>query len=294
MRHFITTLIIAILSATTVSAKQIMTMLNGEEIEVVIVTLGSKQISYKKASNPSGPTYTVDKNKVFYITYDDGKKEIITDLQTTAPTMANGTAGTISGAQTSMGKAIGDIPEKKYFDKISLYPRAYVGYHATASGYKDSYDIDWGGLAWSADLNILFPLGNTNAWSAGIGFSGLGGEMTQLYTTNSGKDKHKDKMGNFTTTYLTLPIGYWHKSCDWFMLGFTNRFEFLISQKMEGKKIEDAFNGFRDNLLIDGVFTLGQLDLGLQLGFNLTSAMKGEDLDWSPTISFGATVGYRF
>jgi len=295
MRHFFTAFVIAILSFASASAKQVMTLLNGEEIEVEIVTLGTDQISYKRASNPDGPTYTVDKSKVFFITYEDGRKEVITDMQATAPAAAtHGLTGTLGGSITSMVEAIDTIPEKKYFDHITFYPRASIGYHATPSGYKDSYDIDWAGLAWSVDLNVLFPSGNSGAWSVGLGFSGLGGEMTQLYTTNNGKDNHKDKMGDFTATYFTIPIGYWFRSNDWFMLGFTNRLEFLISQKMEGEKIEDAFKGFRDNFLIDGVFCVGNFDLGLQIGLNLSSALKGEDLDWSPTISFGATAGYRF
>lgn len=44
--------------ALPASAKEVMTLLNGEEIEVEIVTLGTNDISYKKASNPDGPTYT--------------------------------------------------------------------------------------------------------------------------------------------------------------------------------------------------------------------------------------------
>lgn len=63
---------------------------------------------------------------------------------------------------------------------------------------------------------------------------------------------------------------------------------------MEGEKIEDAFRGFRDALTIDGIFSIGNLDLGAQLLFNFASALKGEDLDWSPTIGLSFTAGYRF
>lgn len=36
--------------------------------------------------------------------------------------------------------------EKNYFPRIAIYPRVAVGFHATPSGYKDSYDLDWGGF----------------------------------------------------------------------------------------------------------------------------------------------------
>lgn len=293
MKRFIISTAIAIAFFITADAKQEMTLLNGEEIDVEIVTIGTNQISYKKASNPNGPTYTVDKNKVFFIIYDDGTKEVITDLQSSSNISENNSTGMVNAA-TGIVESTEVIPPKRYFEHISFYPRASIGFHATPSGYKDSFDIDWGGLAWSVDLNVLFPSGNTSAWSTGIGVCGLGGEMQMLYTTNNGKDKHKDKMGSFTANYLTVPIGYWYKGSDIFMLGFTNRFEFLISQKMDGEKIKDTFNVFRDNFLIDGVFSIGHFDLGLQFGLNLTSALKGEDLDWSPTLSGSITAGYRF
>lgn len=279
--------------ALPASAKEVMTLLNGEEIEVEIVTLGTNDISYKKASNPDGPTYTTPRDKVFFILYEDGTKEIITPLnaRTTTPQPAAERQPLYTGA-SEMTVDTTPVPEKNYFPHISFYPRASIGFHATPSGYKDEYDLDWGGLSWSFDLNVLFPSSNTSAWSAGIGLAGLGGDMNMLYVIND--DHHKDKLGNFSTMYLTIPIQYWYKGCDWFMFGFGNRFEFLVSQKMEGEKIEDAFRGFRDALTIDGIFSIGNLDLGAQLLFNFASALKGEDLDWSPTIGLSFTAGYRF
>lgn len=281
-----------------VGAKQIMTMVDGEEIEVEIVTMGTSEISYKKASNPSGPTYTTSRNKVFFILFEDGNKEIITplDAQTATTSQPQDNGGSLLNTATrDLVSGITPVPEKEYFNHISFYPRAAVGFHATPSGYngdRDSWDIDWGGLYWSFDLNVLFPSGRTSAWSAGLGVLGLGGTMNMLYV--QGGEHHKDKMGSFDATYLTIPISYWYKGSDWFMFGFGNRFEFLVSQKMEGKKVEDAFRGFRDAITIDAICTIGNLDLGAQIFFNLSSALKGENLDWSPTIGMSFTAGYRF
>lgn len=299
MKNFIFAVIVAAVTFVQTGAKQVMTMLNGDEIEIEIVTIGTDLISYKKVSNPSGPTYSVNKNQVFFITYDDGRKEVITPLATASNAghtgeEINALNSQLMNSVKNSDSAIGAVQEKNYFEKISVYPRASIGFHATPSGYKDQYDIDWAGLSWAFDLNVLFPQGNSSAWSIGIGISSLDGEMQMLYTTNNGKDKHKDKMGDFTTMYLTIPLTYWYRGSDHFMFGFTTRSEILMTQKMEGKKIEDAFKVYRNSLIIDGIYTIGKLDLGLQLLVNLTSALKSKDLDWSPTLGASVTVGYRF
>lgn len=291
MKHLIATALTFLMALPTLSARQVMTFLSGEELEVEIITLGSNEISYKKASNPDGPTYTTSRDKIFYIIHDDGTKEIITPLgqtQAAASTSSSNSQTTLSAGIT----AAVTTHEKNYFPRISFYPRAAVGFHATPSGYKDEFDIDWGGLSWAFDLNVLFPSGNTSAWSAGIGLSGLGGDMNMLYLI--GDDHHKDKMGNFSTMYLTIPVEFWYRCSDWFMFGIGTRPEILLSQKMEGEKIEDAFQVFRDSFLLDGIFSVGNFDIGAQLLLNLSNALKGDGLDWSPTIGMNVTAGYRF
>ncbi len=276
------------------SAKQVMTMLNGDEIEVEIVAIGASEISYKKASNPKGPTYKISRDEVFFILYENGQREVITQVDQSGNTVNEISQNQVpqQGIINSLQEQELDVEEEKdYFPNISFYPRAMVGFHATPSGYKDSYDVDWGGLYWSFDFNVLLPINKGSAWTLGLGLASLSGEMRQLYMI--GDTSHKDKMGNLSTLYLTIPIEWWAR-IDNFMLGFGNRFEFLLSQKLEGEKIEDSMKGFRDSFYIDGVWTCGNLDLGGQLLLNLTNAFSIEDYDWSPTIGIVATVGYRF
>lgn len=291
-------------------AKTTMTLTSGEEIDVIIETIGTNEITYKKASNPTGPSYTTARSNVFFIVYDNGYKEVFTNLnqqQATAQAtpqpssqpqaQSHAQGGTLAGAIVQQSNTLTEqleVEKKNYFPSIQFYPRFNIGFHATPSGYKDSYDIDWGGLAYSFDVNVLLPTGNETAWSVGLGMASLSGEMQMLYTTNNGKDKHKDKMGDFDAMYLTIPIEYFTKCGDWFTLGIGNRFDILVSQKMGGKKIEDAFNGFRDATYIDGICTIGNFDIGARILLNFTSAFKTEDWDWSPTIGMDLTVGYRF
>lgn len=292
MKKLILTVMICVLSLVTMSAHQTMTMDNGEELEVEIVSMGIDEISYKKASNPNGPTYTTRRSNVFFIIYEDGKTEIITPQSAPQPVASNVNAGNVEVASSNVAVADQTVPEINYFPRTTFYPRTSVGFHATPSGYKDECDIDWGGFCWTLDFNVLFPVDRTSATSVGLGFAGLSGGMKMLYT--QGGKNHKDKMGDFDATYLTIPIQYWYKGGDWFMFGIGNRMDFLISQKMDGSKIEDMFRVFRDAIVLDGICTIGKFDVGAQLLLNLGSAFKGEGFDWSPTFGFSLTLGYRF
>ena len=290
MKKLILTVMICVLSLVTMSAHQTMTMANGEELEVEIVSMGIDEISYKKASNPNGPT--TRRSNVFFIIYEDGKTEIITPQNAPQPVVSNVNTGNVEVASSNVAVADATVPTYNYFPRITFYPRTSVGFHATPSGYKDECDIDWGGFCWTLDFNVLFPVDRTSATSVGLGFAGLSGGMKMLYT--QGGKNHKDKMGDFDATYLTIPIQYWYKGGDWFMFGIGNRMDFLISQKMDGSKIEDMFRVFRDAIVLDGICTIGKFDVGAQLLLNLGSAFKGEGFDWSPTFGFSLTLGYRF
>lgn len=293
-------LLAATLMGLSSFAHQTLVMVSGEEMEVEIVTMGTNDISYKKKSNPNGPTYTVARDKVFYIVMDNGEKEVITPMDAVNATPQTGSTPVYSAGNSSSNSLSGlvvkaadqslqvdSVQPKKYYDHVALYPRASIGYQATGCGYGD-YDIDWGGLAWSVDLNVLIPSGRDTAWSIGTGVCGLGGPM---YLKSS---KNKAKLGDMSAIYWTIPLEWFYKCGDWFTIGFGDRLEVLISQKCDGEKIKDMFTGFRDSLFMDGIVTIGNFDIGAQILFNLTRGIKGEDLSWSPTISASLVAGFRF
>lgn len=58
-------------------ACDILTLKNGNEIEVKVIEIGTSEIRYKKCDNPEGPTITVRKSEVFSIKYPNGSKDII-------------------------------------------------------------------------------------------------------------------------------------------------------------------------------------------------------------------------
>lgn len=61
-------------------AKDAIMLSDGQTIDCKVISIGKTDITYKRADNPDGPTYSVPVSKVFYITYENGQKEIINDL----------------------------------------------------------------------------------------------------------------------------------------------------------------------------------------------------------------------
>lgn len=57
---------------------------NGDEIEAKVLEIHDNRIDYKKYSNPSGPTYHLNKSEIFMVKYASGDKDI---FNTAPPTV---------------------------------------------------------------------------------------------------------------------------------------------------------------------------------------------------------------
>jgi hypothetical protein len=91
-----------------------MTFRTGETLKAKIIEVGSVDIVYKKAENLSGPSYTVSKDKVFMIKYENGTKDVFGTEKTSAATTpdvvtSSGTPAIIYFYRPS--KIIGSSPE---------------------------------------------------------------------------------------------------------------------------------------------------------------------------------------
>ena len=60
------------------------TFRNGETQKAKILEVGSADIIYKKADNLTGPSYTISKDKVFMIKYENGTKDVFGTEQASA------------------------------------------------------------------------------------------------------------------------------------------------------------------------------------------------------------------
>lgn len=52
---------------------------NGDDIPAKVLEVTKDEIKYKKQSNPDGPTYTIDKDFVFFVKYANGEKDMFSE-----------------------------------------------------------------------------------------------------------------------------------------------------------------------------------------------------------------------
>lgn len=80
-------LTVAIASATTVAAyaQDIILLRDGTEVDGRVVEVLDAAIKYHKASNPTGPLYTLPVAEIFMVTYGNGEREVFGRGAATAP-----------------------------------------------------------------------------------------------------------------------------------------------------------------------------------------------------------------
>jgi hypothetical protein len=90
------------------------TLRTGETLKAKIVEVGLQDITYKKAENPAGPFYTLKKEKVFMIKYENGTKDVFeaaqqSDPASVSPVRSDGPPAIIYFYRP--GKIMGSSPE---------------------------------------------------------------------------------------------------------------------------------------------------------------------------------------
>ena len=61
--------------------QDVIIMKDGDEIEAKVTEILKDAIKYKRFSNPTGPTYTIAKSKVFMIRYESGDKDVFDEIK---------------------------------------------------------------------------------------------------------------------------------------------------------------------------------------------------------------------
>jgi len=90
------------------------TLRTGETVKAKIVEVGLQDITYKKAENLTGPSYTIKKDKVFMVKYENGTKDVFeaaqqSDTAALAAVKSDGPPAIIYFYRP--GKIIGSSPE---------------------------------------------------------------------------------------------------------------------------------------------------------------------------------------
>lgn len=80
----IVTLAVFFIASVTLFAQDTIVLRNGNEIQALVLEVGVNDIKYKRADNPDGPIYTLEKLKISLIRYTNGSEEVFDDIDSSA------------------------------------------------------------------------------------------------------------------------------------------------------------------------------------------------------------------
>jgi hypothetical protein len=155
-------------SALISSAQDIIYKRDGSKEEAKIVTIGTRDIQYKKFNNLEGPVYTLAKSQITMITYQNGEYEMFTTPKDEAKVAKQ------------------ELSEN--------FARNLLGYHLFDVVYGD-FTLSYERILSSGTVGIVIPLGfgyaynsdyfnNNSNWVKNLFYSGIG---LNFYPTGQGK-----------------------------------------------------------------------------------------------------------
>lgn len=141
-------------SISVVSAQDIITQKNGDEIKAKVTEIGANSVKYKRFGNESGPTYTISKSEIFMIKYENGEKDIFEAEGTATQRTESVTANEISN-QTQTQYEVITQPETTA-TKPPVRRKGYVGLGIGGAFMTESYDNVDGGFQVNINFGYLF------------------------------------------------------------------------------------------------------------------------------------------
>jgi TM2 domain-containing membrane protein YozV len=76
---------ICIAFSVTMFAQDIIILKNGNDIQAIVIEVGTEDVKYKRFDNQNGPNYTLKKSDIFMIMYENGSKDVFNEIVTPAP-----------------------------------------------------------------------------------------------------------------------------------------------------------------------------------------------------------------
>jgi outer membrane protein X len=266
------------LSAQNQSAKpDIITLLNGDDLDAIVQKVSDTDIEYKKWSNKNGPTYTLKKSEVFSIRYANGEKDVFTKKENpvvAAPVQQqqqNVTQPTNVSPQTAT--AVQSNAQNSRPSNVTSY--SYMDIYAFSKG-NTAIGINWGfGLAPTAMIiGVKFNYGLTDKIRLSPSFdyymkpsNGLWGSAYQINA-----DAHYLAVRTSKLTFYPLA-------------GLTFRYREVAPLRYYGYEMEgEAESKFG-------------LNIGLGLGYNLSDhIVLGSEFKYSAGIDYVWAINlmYKF
>lgn len=136
MNKFALLLFAFILGTVAASAQDIITKRNGDEIRAVVTAVGPDTISYKLYDEANDVVYTIMKDEVVLIKYENGRNEVITARASSYDPLLYGTREPVAGIKPGM-----KYRELKHLYNHKEYVRGLVQNHNPAGAGVASYFI---------------------------------------------------------------------------------------------------------------------------------------------------------
>jgi len=192
-------------------AQDIITKVNGEEIQAVITEVGATDIKYKKFENKEGPAYTMLKSEIFMIKYQNGDREMFgnqAQSQQQVQTVQQSAQVVQQQAQMGQQKQSQGMPEFLKKTPIENEEGRWIlsaGINSAHQVYEtknDSEDFDARtsfnlGLTYESPLSKTLPI----YWETGLVISDKG-------WSHSGEDDYDDYSyeEKLSLIYLNVPM----------------------------------------------------------------------------------------
>ncbi|MDR2083425.1 MAG: hypothetical protein LBP67_00290 [Bacteroidales bacterium] len=162
MKNLFLLLSLTVFVSTICFSQDIITKLNGEDIQAVILETSRAEVKYKKYGYMNGPIYTISTSDIIMIRYEDGEKQIFVQQAQTPYSYYDPFAASSHKAPEGIN------PNMLYNEYKGLYqPSLYV------SHYSDPYNPAIAGVC-----SYFIPgLGQMLCGEVGRGFAYLGGTV---------------------------------------------------------------------------------------------------------------------
>ena len=146
MKKF-TLLVAMIATAFAVKAQDLIVLRNATEIQAKVVEISPKTVTYKRWSNPDGPTYTISKSEVFYIKYQNGEKDVMTEMTATSAAPAASSASVASAARVAQAAPVAVTSAKPKKAATPITPIKFSGHALVGTTFGDielvMYEYDY-------------------------------------------------------------------------------------------------------------------------------------------------------
>lgn len=256
------TLATLFMSMHSLHSQDILYKKDGSKEETKIILVGEREIQYKRYNNPDGPVYSIGKDKITLITYENGEYELVTTKQSVA-------------AEAKL-------------ELTQNFARNIIKYHLFDVVYGD-FTFSYERILSSGTIGIVIPVGlgyayNTDYFSSSeivknMFYSGIG-----VYVYPTGQGKWRYFLGP------NVRVGYGKQ--NYWMTYWDENGNYLYDD-------EETAEGIYTKFMVDNgvVFTpVRNLSLSAVVGVGVRyfpQAFYSYDA-FLPTGTFMVNIGYRF